>query len=74
MRAMEVIMAKMKKSSGRGAPDELEPRSSEEEEREERGPEIAPAAPVASTSAGLIPGGIVLGLIALAILLSLLTD
>jgi hypothetical protein len=72
---MEVIMAKMKKSSGRGAPDELEPRSSEEEEeREERGPEIAPPGPVASKSAGLIPGGIVLGLIALAILLSLLTD
>jgi hypothetical protein len=71
---MEVIMTKTKKASGRRTPAEIEPRPSEEEEREESAEKVTSTPVATSKYAGLIPGAIVLGLIALAIVFSILTD
>jgi hypothetical protein len=66
---MEVIMAKTKVTSGGGAPDEIEASADEEKRAKE-----PTATPVAGKWSGLIPAAVVLGLIALAILLSFLTE
>ncbi len=59
-------MTKSKETSGRAAPETIEPRPS--------GDGAPTATPVAGKWSGLIPAGIVLGLMALAILLTYLTD